>query len=800
MTALDRFVLPEDVVIAPVAELPEEVRDGFAHGDGDCAVTRPLARGTTSVVDSRAAGLLECFRTPSTIVEAVISYSSAEGLDPRETLDSAFEMLSGFVAEGLLLAADSKLAAPIATSLQPGERVGDFEVLEPVHVIVDTEVYLASADDGSLAALKIARSGAERQLGAAFSHEAGVLDLLGGAAGPRLLAVGLHEERPFLAVSWCAGVDVLQAANEARALGPAPARDALCDLAEATIAAYEQLHEQGLAHGDVHPRNVMVEADGAVRLIDFGLAARPVAPGTPGGGRRGGIDFFLEPESAIARLAGEPAPALSLAAEQYSLAALLYLLLTGQHTQAFSLEPAEMLRQLVEQLPLPFDRHGVEMPAVEAALRRALAKDPADRYESTGALRRAFRAAAEEDRERRLPQPGGRRQERLVLLEEVLARLAVDGELFAEGIAAPTASAMNGGAGFSYALLRIAGLREDESLLALADLWAVRARLAADSEQAFWSAELEIVPEVFGENSFFHNLAGVECVLALVAAARGDEPAAGLALAGFVAAARRPLEHVDVAFGKAGMLLGAAQLLEALPPALDSAVLRAVGEALRDGLWAQLEPQAPLAEGPELSSLGAAHGWAGYLFSLLRWSAASGTVPPPGLRGRLEELGAAARPIGRGLRWPYDAGMPMPHTGLEASWCNGAAGYVALWVAARRLLGEDRFGKWAQMAAWTTYESPVASGGDLCCGCGGRAYALLSLYRDSGEEAWLARARLLAERAAVEIRANALRRDSLYKGEVGIALLAAELERPEQACMPLFESEVPASRQPGILP
>lgn len=789
--ALDRFVLPEDVVIAPVAELPEEVRGGFAHEMGDCAVTRPLARGTSSVVDARAAGLLERFRTPATIVEAVIAYSRAEGLDPHETLDSAFEMLRGFVAEGLLLAADSELAQPISTSLRPGERVGEFEVVEPVRVIADTEVHLASAEDGAAVALKIARAGFERQLAAAFNREAGVLDRLDGEVGPRLLGAGLHEERPFLALAWCAGVDVLHAANEARALGPSVGREQLLRLAEDTLAVYARLHELGVAHGDVHPHNALAEHDGTVRLIDFGLAVRPAPVGAAGAGVRGGIDFFLDPESAAVRMAGERAPALSLAAEQYSIAALVYLLLTGEHTQEFSLEPEEMLRQLVERAPDPFERHGVELPAVEAVVRRGLAKDPAARHDSLAEFQRDFGDAAAAERDRPTPaRTTAQRRQGAALLEDVLERLAApDGELFVDGIEAPTASVMNGAAGFAQALLRIAGLRTDESLLALADLWAVRARLSAESEEAFWNEELEIVPEVFGDNSFFHNVAGVECVLGLVAAARGDELALSLARDGFVAAARRPCEHVDVAFGKAGLLLGAAQLLEVLPPSLDGAELRAAGDTVRDGLWAELEAQKPLAEGPKLRSLGAAHGWAGYLYALLRWSEAAGAEPPPGLPRRLDELGGMALPAGRGLRWPYDAAQPMPHSGLEASWCNGAAGYVALWTAAHRLLGEGRFESWARRAAWTAYESPIPSGGDLCCGFGGRAYALLGLYRHSGEEAWLARARDLAERAAVNIRANSLRRDSLYKGEMGVALLAAELERPEHACMPLFERE-----------
>ena len=90
------------------------------------------------------------------------------------------------------------------------------------------------------------------------------------------------------------------------------------------------------------------------------------------------------------------------------------------------------------------------------------------------------------------------------------------------------------------------------------------------------------------------------------------------------------------------------------------------------------------------------------------------------------------------------------------------------------------------------------AGGDLCCGFAGRAYSLLCLHRHTGEAHWLARARLLAEHAVTSVQAAALRQDSLYKGEVGVALLVAELRTPEQASMPLFESErwgVTRSRQ-----
>jgi len=123
-----------------------------------------------------------------------------------------------------------------------------------------------------------------------------------------------------------------------------------------------------------------------------------------------------------------------------------------------------------------------------------------------------------------------------------------------------------------------------------------------------------------------------------------------------------------------------------------------------------------------------------------------------------------------------------------ASWCNGAAGFVHLWLAAERVLGGDDHRDWALRAAWTAQAAATAPG-DLCCGFAGRAYALLAMHRQTGDDRWLARARVHAEQAVSSVRVSTLRRDSLYKGEIGVALLAAELEDPEYACMPLFEGE-----------
>jgi serine/threonine-protein kinase len=124
-----------------------------------------------------------------------------------------------------------------------------------------------------------------------------------------------------------------------------------------------------------------------------------------------------------------------------------------------------------------------------------------------------------------------------------------------------------------------------------------------------------------------------------------------------------------------------------------------------------------------------------------------------------------------------------------AGWCNGSAGYVFLWTLAYQMTGAEPFLRLAQGAAWDSWEAAGPSGGSLCCGWAGRAYALLNLYKCTGDGAWWERARELGRRAAAGGASPAAMKHSLYKGEAGVALLAADLAQPASSCMPLFEAE-----------
>lgn len=782
MAITDPLVLSPDLLLVPVADLPEDVRARFEHDEGDVAVTHPRSRTPSRILDARSAELLEEFRTPRTIVEAVIRFSRAREADPEATLEQAYPLLQRLLDSGFLVHEGSEDAAGVHPSLVPGEEVAGYEVVECVQGLEDTELYQVRGPAGiaaiEIAALKIERPAAAGRRAVLFAREEAILAHLGGEGTPRLLAAGELDGRRWIVLEWCPGVDAATAAQELRQRGEA-GRPGLLALCREIAAAYARLHERGVVHGDVHPRNVLVGRDGAVRLLDFGYSRWDAGLAEAGQPGRGGVAFFYEPEFAAAARAGQPHPAASPAGEQYAVAALLYMLLTGTHYRDFSLERQEMQRQIAEEPLLPFAERGVEpWPEVEEVLARALRKSPEERFASVAGLASALAEVGT----RPVAASGAASTARDA--EDLLARFLERAREGGSGLpAAPVASVMYGAAGIACALYRIAQAREDAALLALADVWAEKAAAACGSKEAFYNPEIGIDSRTVGENSVYHTAAGVHAVRALVAHAQGLHGLQAAAAGAFLAEARRPCPQIDLSFGRSGFLLAGSLLLDTLRP--DPAGLRseliAWGEEVLRGLWRELDPRRTVDLG-----VGMAHGWAGHVYAALRWCRSAGAPLPDRLEERLADLVEQARPWGRGLRWRWpgapDGSVAMP------GWCNGSAGFVFLGTLAEEMLGNPRYRELAEGAAWNAWEAPDGNW-SLCCGLAGRAWALLNLWRHGGGPEWLERARLLAHRAAREATRGIESPDSLYKGEPGIAALAADLARPEAAAMPFFEEE-----------
>jgi len=159
--------------------------------------------------------------------------------------------------------------------------------------------------------------------------------------------------------------------------------DATLQIARQVLSALEYAHERRLLHRDIKPGNILVGPDDQVKLVDFGLAKRLVdcaftshttsgMPGTP---------LFMAPEL----LSGGRT---SFAADIYSLAATLYRTLAGRHPiEAKKLD--EWLHAIQTQSPPPLGtlKPGVSK-RVEAAIMRALDKNPDRRHASMTEFRR----------------------------------------------------------------------------------------------------------------------------------------------------------------------------------------------------------------------------------------------------------------------------------------------------------------------------------------------------------------------------------------------------------------------------
>ncbi|MFH9723775.1 serine/threonine-protein kinase [Streptomyces sp. NPDC017254] len=133
-------------------------------------------------------------------------------------------------------------------------------------------------------------------------------------------------------------------------------------------------HRQGVVHRDIKPGNLLVDADGTVKLADFGIARfvdDPSAALTTTG-QIVGTGLYLAPERAL----GQPA---SPASDVYSLGCVLYQLLTGR--PPFRADTATaLLYQHIDTAPMPPGRLGVALPPeFETYLLSLLAKQPEQR-------------------------------------------------------------------------------------------------------------------------------------------------------------------------------------------------------------------------------------------------------------------------------------------------------------------------------------------------------------------------------------------------------------------------------------
>ena len=238
------------------------------------------------------------------------------------------------------------------------------------------------------------------------------------------------DGRVYLAMRLVDGTDLRSLLRAEGALEP----DRAIAICTQIAAALDAAHARGLVHRDVKPSNVLLDSSGHVYLADFGLTRTLDDEGSGAGEDRAvGTPAYLAPE----QLEGRPVDGR---ADVYSLGCVLYECLTGEPVFPRDSRLAVAWAHLEEEPPRASKRRVGLPEAVDAVVGRALAKEPEERFQTSGALVSAAQDALG------LGQTGSSRRRRSLLLAGaiVLAAAVVGGVI-------ATTLAVRGGKGALYA-------------------------------------------------------------------------------------------------------------------------------------------------------------------------------------------------------------------------------------------------------------------------------------------------------------------------------------------------------------
>jgi serine/threonine protein kinase len=174
--------------------------------------------------------------------------------------------------------------------------------------------------------------------------------------------------------------------NYARINEPLPAVQA-CKIFLELCDALGYAHEQGMAHRDIKPGNVMIDSSGRTILTDFGIARMITAPRLTQDSVATGTPAYMSPE----QIHGEAGDSRS---DLYSLGIMLFELLTGKLPYQDEGGLSLVLKHLHAPLPRYSDVSGKSDPQLDLLFTRVLAKDPNERFQTAGDFALALRQSS----------------------------------------------------------------------------------------------------------------------------------------------------------------------------------------------------------------------------------------------------------------------------------------------------------------------------------------------------------------------------------------------------------------------
>ena len=170
--------------------------------------------------------------------------------------------------------------------------------------------------------------------------------------------------------------------KEKIAQGPLPF-EKITDFSLQAARGLAAAHERGITHRDIKPANVIVTTEGVVKILDFGLAKLTASPDLTSPGTILGSSAYMSPE----QLSAETVDARS---DIWSLGVTLYEMTAGHKPFRAEYDQA-LIYEILNEDPKPISECRQDVPAyLETAIKKALEKNPAERFQSAAAFAEAL--------------------------------------------------------------------------------------------------------------------------------------------------------------------------------------------------------------------------------------------------------------------------------------------------------------------------------------------------------------------------------------------------------------------------
>ncbi len=272
-----------------------------------------------------------------------------------------------------------------------GFQVGHYKILQPLRSGGMGVVYLAEhVWLKRVVVLKVIRRKylKSRSRVARFAHEAAVASQLNHPNIVHVFDYDVENEIPYMVMEYVEGIDARRLVSRS---GPLTWRHA-ADYVRQAAAGLQFIHDAGFVHRDVSPDNLIVDRQGHVKVLDFGLAISqsdaPDPSAKPHKEQVGTWDFVAPEQAEI----GSRADTRS---DIYGLGATFYYLLAGRVMFPGCASIGEKIDAQKHLLPKPLTAFIADLPpAIVKIVDRMLAKNPDDRFQTAAQVVAALSAFA----------------------------------------------------------------------------------------------------------------------------------------------------------------------------------------------------------------------------------------------------------------------------------------------------------------------------------------------------------------------------------------------------------------------